>query len=922
MLSADEVDNVFTTDHLWKPSTLYVDPATYNESALFAPLELDIASIRFDHPYAPKHDLEQELRLPDLETFEFGPLPDLASPDESSIFLEPPPSLEPEEDVWEAAFDLGPANKDVIFYTWEDFEKGHHQEHTSSPYITECGPSAFDAALVHDGGKIHAGRVLKSNVLLQSLWNLGLGRSSLLFHFNPKLKTFEPSIADGRPSGISLDAAQSLITQFTHTGNTFLYLRSFTERTFTSAASIPARVALATCVSSILSSLENVLGKRSVEIRSLIQLQHQFTKPREILVHVAKMVDAVKYAKTNEQLSSVLHHRLLESEEGNEYLRQLSSEMLRQVARPSLELIGEWIGITKEQAAQPIWARDNFVVVEDAAVEPPSLEFTYRSERMPRYIAPEDGDTVFEIGHSLHFLKTQHPEHPLASLHRSNITRPELEWGFAWQDVEKIASKAHEYEQDLRKSLLAFGKGSSAKKTNSRPQSSAAQDGPQDLDRYFEDSIRAMDAPLTQSLHTSPDELQLLVDRLLQGRNSDDHTDSNKFSPPLSLLSALSFRPLITAQAKLVNAATIRLFFRSHNLQLHLSLQRQYHLLGDGVFSSLLATALFDPNRESAERHKGQMRSGVHMGLQLGSRKTWPPASSELRLALRGVLSESYYSSALYRSSQTDGATIATDTLINGRDNDELPGQLNFAVRNLTEAEQEQVMDPDALSALDFLRLQYVAPNPLNMIITTSILDKYDIIFKFLLRLLRMLFVVSHLPRQFADVESRQLRMEAHHFVYVFANYVFQTGIAEHWGDFTALVDTLEQRIDEEDAAGELGTRATEGVASLRNAHERCLDSIMFSLLLRKRQRKIVALVEEIFDYILLFAKMQNQPVKEEINVKELYAKMRGKIRVFLSVCRGLTAKQGYGKGKGTAEENSMERLVLGMEMNGYFSGS
>ncbi|KAH9870989.1 hypothetical protein J1614_006563 [Plenodomus biglobosus] len=914
-----EADNVFSTDHLWESSTLFVDPSTY-ESALFTPLELDIASIRFDHPYAPKHDLEQELRLPDLETFEFGPLPELASLDESSISLETP-SLEPEDDIWEAAFELGPANKDVLFYTWEGFEKGEHGQ-TPSPYMTERGPSAFDAALVHDNAKIHAGRVLNSHVLLQSLWNLGLGRSSILFHFNPKLKTFEPSIADGRASGISLCVAQSLITQFTHTGNTFLYLSSFAERTFASATSIPARVALATCVSSILSSLENVLGKRSVEIRSLIQLQHQFTKPREILIHVAKMVDAVKYAKTNEQLSSILHHRLLESEEGNEYLRQLSSEVLRQVAQPSLELIGEWIGITREQAAQPIWARDNFVAVEDATAEPPSLEFAYRSEMMPRYIAPEDGDTIFEIGNSLHFLKTQHPEHPLASLHRSNVPRPHLEWGFAWQDIEKIANKAKAYEEELRKSLLAFGSSSGVNHINHSTYTPAAQDGPQDLERYFEDSIRAMDAPPTQSLHTLPDELQLLVDRLLQCTGYHNSTSPNEFSPPLSLLSALSFRPLITAQANLVNAATIRLFFRSHNLQLHLALQRQYHLLGDGVFSSLLATALFDPNRESAERHKGQMRSGVHMGLQLGSRKTWPPASSELRLALRGVLSESYYSSALYRSSQTEGAATSTDTLLNGRDNDELPGQLNFAVRNLTEAEQEQVMDPDALSALDFLRLQYVAPNPLNMIITTTILDKYDVIFKFLLRLLRMLFVVSHLPRQFPDLESRQLRTEAHHFVTIFANYVFQTGIAEHWNDFSTLVSTLEKRIDEEDAAGELGTRATEGVASLRNAHEKCLDSIMFSLLLRKRQRKIIALVDEIFDYILLFAKMQNRAVEEGVSVKELYAKLRGKIKVFLSVCRGLTGKQGYGKGKGTAEENSMERLVLCMEMNGYFAGS
>ncbi|KAF1945202.1 hypothetical protein EJ02DRAFT_442060 [Clathrospora elynae] len=923
MDAEDPVHDVFRSDRLWQQPTLFTDPDAY-ESSLFAPLQLDVSSIKFDHPYAPKHDLDHELRLPDLDTFEFGPLPHLDSLDESSISIETP-ALESEEDVWQAAFELGPANKDILFHTWESFEKGQHVA-SPSPYITEQGPETFDAALANDEGKICPGSVLKGDVLLQSLWNLGLGRSSILFHFSPKLKTFEPAVQHGRASGLSLRAAQSIITHFIHTGNTFLYLRSFAERTFASAASIPAKVALATSVSSILSSLEDTLGKQSATISSLIQLQHRFAKPRDILVHVARMVDAVKYAKTNEQLSSILHHRLLELEEGDENLRQLSSQVLCQVARPSLELLGEWMGIKKEQATVPIWQLNSFVAVEDASAEPASLECTYRSEMMPRFISTEDGNTIFETGNSLRFLKTQHPEHPLARLDGLAVQPPDLEWGFGWRDIEILADKAKAYEERLRRTLLEFSKRSFASPftTRSVPVPIAGtQTETQDLEQYFKDSIRVMDAPPTWPQQSLPNELQLLLENILDTTKGDNDTASNTFSPPLSLASSLSFRPLITAQTKLVNAATVRLFFRSHQLRLHLSLQRQYHLLGDGVFSSLLATALFDPDRESAERHKGKMRSGVQMGLQLGSRTSWPPASSELRLALRGVLSESYYSSALYHSTQSTGTLSLTNTLVNGRDNDELPGQLNFAIRNLSEEEQEKVMDPDALHALDFLRLQYVAPTPLNLIITSTALEKYDYIFKFLLRLLRMLFVVSHLPRDYADVGSRQLRSEAYHFVATLANYVFQTGIAEHWNDFDSFVATVEIRLNEEDAAGELGVRVTEGIASLRDAHEKCLDSILFALLLRKRQRKIMALVEEIFDLILLFAKMQSSDMQQgEESVPTLYAKLRGKIRVFLGVCRGLTGKQGYGKGKGTAEENSMERLVVAMEMNGYFAGS
>lgn len=863
-----------------------------------------------------------------MDTFDFGPLPELDSLDESSISIETP-ALEPEEDIWEVALELGPANKDILFYTWESFENGQHIE-SQTPYITERGAEVYDAALLHDDSKTPAGRVVKGNVLLQSLWNLGLGRSSILFQFNTKLKSFEFTIADGRPSGISLPAAQSLISRFVHIGNTFLFLRAFVERTFASANSIPARVALATSISSILGTLESHLGSQSGSIPSLLELQRLFTRPREILIHVARMTDSVKHAKTNEQLASILHHRILEVEESDGYLRQISGKILGYVAAPSLQLMGEWIGIKQEQGPLPMHERGSFVAVEDDAPEQGPLEYVYRSEMMPRFITPEDGNLIFDTGNSLRFLKNQHLDHPLSNLDKYDVQAPELEWSFAWQDIETVATKAKTYEEALRSTILELGQDpqnarpGSARSSSKKPQKHAEQQH-SNLETFFENSIEEMNAQPGWSKDSRPDELHILLNSVLAYHQD---ATSNTFAPPLSITSALSFRPLITAQAKLVNAATLRLFFRSHHLRLHLSLQRQYHLLGDGVFSSLLATALFDPERESAERHKGKMRSGVHMGLQLGSRTAWPPASSELRLALRGVLSESYYSSALYLSTISSSSVSSANNTSYGRDTDSLPGQLNFAIRNLTEAEQTLVMDPSALPALDFLRLQYVAPPPLHLVITTASLEKYDTVFKSLLRLSRTLFVVSHLPRQYEDLTARRFRNEAHHFVTTYTNYVFQSGIAEHWNEFDAFVSTLEKRLNDEDRAGELGTRVTEGIATLRDAHDKCLDSIMFSLLLRRRQRKVVALVDEVFECVLAFAKLQRDEAnaveegnEASVNVDELYANLKGKIRVFLSVCRGLTGKKGYGR-KGTTEENSIERLVVAMEMNGYFANS
>lgn len=874
--------------------------------------------IKLDHPYAPKNPLDQELRLPGIDDFEFGPLPDLDSFDESSVSLDTPPPAQ-DDDVWELALELGPAKKDVTFFTWESFQ---HPEHTeqNTPYITESGPAAFDAALAHDHATTAAGRVVGDHVLLQSLWNLGLGRSSILFSFNADSRSFEPTLADGRSSGVSLRTAQSITHQFIQTGNTFLYLRSFVERTFASADSVPARVALATAVSSLLSTFEQHLGRQSNHIRSMLQLQRLFAKPREILSHVAQTVDTVKHARSNEQLSSLIHHRLLGAEEGDTYIRKLSCQILRQVAQPSIDLLSEWVGIRQEQETVPFADRGGFVAVSDSQEHQAPTEYSYRSELMPRFVSPEDGNTVFETGNALRFLKHHHPEHPLASLHKFAVQSPPLEWRFDWEDIETISTKAKAYEEELRKVILEFSSHSSKRKAmTSVTEGSYSQpsSGPMNHEQYLQESIQLLDGPPKQLLSDLPDELMLLTEQVLNGQEGSHSVGANTFSPPLSITFTLSFGPLLSAQAKLVNATTVRLFFRSHKLRLHLALQRQYQLFGDGLFSSGLASALFDPERESAERHKGQMRSGVHMGLQLGSRESWPPASSELRLALMGLLSESYYSSALYNSTKDNNIIPAP-----GRDNNELPGQLNFAVRQLEESAMEKIMDPYGLYALDFLRLQYVPPSPLNLVITSVALEKYDYIFRFLLRLLRMIFVVAHLPRHYLDVESRCFRTEAHHFVTAFSTYIFQTGIAEHWDVFQAYVTTLEHRLAEEDAANELGVRVTEGLATIRDAHEKCLDSILFSLLLRRRQRKVMALIEEIFELILLFAKKQNPDTKVEDSVKDMYLKLRGKIKVFLNVCRQLTGKKGYGKGKGTAEEDTMERLGVLLEMNTYFSQS
>ncbi|EOD49832.1 putative gamma-tubulin complex component gcp6 protein [Neofusicoccum parvum UCRNP2] len=326
-----------------------------------------------------------------------------------------------------------------------------------------------------------------------------------------------------------------------------------------------------------------------------------------------------------------------------------------------------------------------------------------------------------------------------------------------------------------------------------------------------------------------------------------------------------------------------------------------------------------------------------------------------------GVLSESYHTSQLYHSTKNQAAFKQQEKRL--RETPDLPGNLSFSIRLLSNEEIEKCMDPNSLYALDFLRLQYTPPPPLNLVMTTSALDKYDQCFRLLLRIVRMLFVVNHqLPRHGLPGvwESKSFRNEAHHFVSAVSSYFFDSGIGETWTAFEAALNGLERRMRAEDASSastnsSFGSLVTEGLESVRAAHEECLDRILFALLLRRRQAQVMKLLEEIFETILAFAKRANdhqlsgggaatvQRVSpdEAREIREMYMLFRSKVNVFMTVCRGLLGKRGgYGSRKAgggsslfaaaaaekggfvrsSDEENTIDRLLLKLEMNGYYS--
>ncbi|QSZ35677.1 hypothetical protein DSL72_006799 [Monilinia vaccinii-corymbosi] len=825
----------------------------------------------------------------------------------------------------------------VNYQSWDSFIIDGRNE-PQTVYLTEAGPGVFDTALAAEEDLLKAGNshhdVVDSKAFATSVLALGLGRNSIFFTWDVQKGSFIATLQKFRISGHTAQSLGKFLVQFYECGNITKFLQDFVEKTYSSKKS-PGRIALAESISTVLATIQSRLNVSTSDYESILQLQALFQPAHAVLTCFKRVVTKTLPMKNDEAILSTLFEEIQFLEHRTDFLRHILLEILSRTSKPWLEFTSEWLGLqrevglplTKEGPGKSFVKVDNKEWVDEPGLELNEPDFVLDHEKVPSFIPLEDARAMFEVGRSLRILRTHHIDHPLSRMELvESVAPPTLEWRYSWQDILDVENKALKYEHDLTAALRTFSESGSTVETTATESRYELHDF--DLD-FFGKPEAEMQSHIVASIHQLDSKLQeplasvklkQLLDACLSPTSESLRELDSIFSPPISLAPLLSFNPIISAQARVVNTCCMQLFFKSHRLRDHLSLQRDFHLLGNGVFSSRLSHALFDPELESAERQKGVALSGGSMGLRLGGRDTWPPASSELRLALMGVLTESYISNQPLDLSRTGGYLERQGSL---------PGDLSFAVRDMSEEEITKCMDPNSIEALDFLRLSYKPPAPLESILTPIILYKYDQLFKQLLRTLRMLYVVSALfcdatdrtsSWQIIDPIAQKFRIEAHHFISSVCGYFFDTGIASTWQIFEKKLDEIEERMNSEDFL--LGQN--EGLHKLRDYHERVLDKMLFALLLRKRQKPVMQLLEEIFGIILRFSKhSRGRASGAKVDAGQDY-----NVRVM-----GLSEKKGYGEktfntraGSGglfdaadLAEENTVWQLVLRLEMSGYY---
>lgn len=832
------------------------------------------------------------------------------------------------------------------FKTWDGFLMPEIPE--SAPlFITEAGSEVYDAAMSLADDPLSLGntdrKVIQTNPFVAALLALALGRGSVFFVWNEKTSSFTPDLDKMAISGYSSEVLQGVINSCLQCGTISRFLSNYVRIVYKTHPS-PVRVSLAKAVDTLLLVVQTKLGERSRHIRSLLQLQSILQPVQVILAYFKPLVTKVVRLKSDEDVLSSIFNETRTLEHVDKLLANIMREVLAQIIESWTDFVEKWIGV-KDEEGIPLTKEEGlgkgFVKIErisymdDFGFEVEELDYVLNHDRMPNFIPTEVASVMFEAGKTLRLLRTHHPEHPLC---RTNLILsskpPALHWQFEWKTIKQFQEDVAAYEKSVRQKIQQLGSTTSGKSEVIRQ--NPLHDG-YEIQLFGHDearleatllaSIKALDQPpepfskedsLSRLLHG-----QLLGDAFVPERVVDE------FTPHWSLIPIHSFSPLVAAQARLINREYMKLVFGTHRFREHLAMQKQFQLLGNGMFCSRLSHALFNPELETAERQAGVAFQGGTMGLRLSGRETWPPASSELRLALMGVLAESYLSPS---------EAIEPDTEKQG-----LPGDISFAVRDLSPEEIDKCMDPSSLEALDFLRLSYKPPAPLSPVITPIILIKYDKIFKLLLRILRMLYVVGQISRDIVartskwdsvDNVSLRFNFEAQHFVTSISTYFLDTGIEMPWLRFESWLDAVEADL----ARDTLEARIV-SPSELREEHERMLDYTMHTLLLRKRQQAVMKLLEDIFTSILRFSKqtrlssLGRDVGANEPSARELYDVFKKKVGVFLTVCRGLSEKGGHvaqttksdstsneKHNRATREDNTIDRLLMKLEMSGYYS--
>ncbi|KAI9671660.1 MAG: hypothetical protein M1831_003188 [Alyxoria varia] len=907
----------FSIRNLWATSRLeYQDDwhKSSSKGSLFDAKQLEIPPLALEEPTSLPTGLPFHVRPPDFEAPALTSLPlldassILSSLDHEYPLLDPPPlpslshSIEPisdlGEDIWRTANKLGPRKNEAKLLSWESFfNPSKHAQRPQPSILSEAGAETFDATVevraYESRGEFEAGNVIRSDVLLRSLWQLAIGRNSMLFTFDRRSGSFKQRVDHTRASGCTVDCSRSLIEDFIYHGTAIRRLRAFEETMYEEEETVPTKVALANAVSSVLNAIEQFFVEEEKGVRSLLQLQDLLERATQPIDILERAVEATTGASTDVEVVEKAFAFVEATQEEYAEAQGILLAMLQRVSQPWFQQIGESIGLSSGHFTRPSSANP---ANEDNENED-EIDDTHP---LPSFLTANDEDLLSGTRQCFRYMQQHYPAHPLAQARPRGVETPHPRWEFTWEELEGLEKKAKDYEASLLDAVRAYESASSSELEHDGNQQLEILQGDSNIhsammpfsndiyptqdqssmEQHLETSIAALNAPLMNYQRNQPPSDTLHTTTLTHLTNRP-HPSTCKphIHPPLLLTPSLSLTPLLRTRHNALTKPILNSLLRHHSLREHLHALSSFSLFTSGLFTSSLRTVLFSTDEavEGSERKRGEIRRGGTMGLKLGSgeREAWPPTSGEVGLVLRGVIEDAWRGEATNLNhakrehDDDDDDTQPAPAPIKDAPSQKLPGNISLTIRNhLPSPSIPSILNPQSLHALDFLRISYTPPPALAPLFPAKVLDLYDRVFALWLRLLRVddavtkLHTAAVLQRSGArgvhgvrrtEKETTTLRIthKSTTFTHTLLTHFRIAGVSAPWTSFIAKVQRLFDEVcspkHERHGEGEKPhregettketTSANATMSSLRDLHMQTLETISANLLLRKHGR-------------------------------------------------------------------------------------
>ena len=777
-------------------------------------------------------------------------------------------------------------------------------------YLSEAGKKGFDISL--RVRSVNVGRSLpevevSQNVLLAGLFELGLGRDSALFKYVEEDQDFVVNLEQFMLSGYSVEIVEEVIQEVKEHGLLMKSLKSFFETNVRCQGSLRTELAFRSAVEAALFALEQLMSSQRNNCKTLTQLVQIFPDSHRLLVELNTLMTLLKDQHVDDLVVSHILDHLERNTGQGAWTEQILQEIACRTASPWVSKILQSCGIQFEDH----FGAGNALILDSSELADQGDNAASRPN-IRGALSPECGESLTDCISSLELLRDSQPDHPFLYV-RCPGQAFTLE--SSWEFIERVQTKCTLLEQQLRSSLDSHKHPTSTGRREDQYRSDE-KDSSTAMPQVLED-LNSQDMLGTAIGATTTNEMNTLS--ILFVPNHDAKQVDLLLQPPLRTSIEMSIWPLLNVQNRFIQQACLRLLFYEHKLRVHVFLQHQYQLLGNGDFSSRLSHALFDPTLSSGERNSARSRTTYETGLRLETRQSWPPATSELRLALMGILTEAFRTSNLAKTSHVKGSAATSD---------EIPGDLSFSIRDLSDEELELCRNAHNIEALDFLCISYRPNKALQSIMTEKSLQKYDRIFKHVLRLLRVQQVTQSLVRQARNrddriegVYPRKLCIEMHQLITGLYDYTMNVGIGGPWRSFELYLQDVEGSLRDVDA--NIGT----SVKAIRQLHERALDSILSSLYLNKKYQQVSTLIEDILRLVLKVSAtirtLYEDPDAMERSIRQHTQDFRKQAFRLCSFLKSQSLSSQAVSSKRSTDGNEvmlMEQLLLRLDFNGYFS--